>query len=185
VRSRHYYFDLDAIREPLVTRARRRPGAAGYRYLPRHAVPRGTGVDDDRGLNRLKVEGRAGHPLGKNPGDVWRLPTASYRGAHFATFPLSLVEKPLLATCPEKVCSVCSAPWRRASVDRKSPQLGRLVATCECGAGMVPGVVLDPFMGAGTVAVAAEKHGRDWVGVELSPLYARLAEARLKELRSA
>ena len=39
--------------------------------------------------------------------------------------------------------------------------------------------VLDPFMGTGTTALAAEKHGRDWLGIELNPEYARIAEERL------
>jgi DNA modification methylase len=43
----------------------------------------------------------------------------------------------------------------------------------------MPGVVLDPFMGAGTVAIAAEMHGRNWVGIELNPTYAALARRRL------
>jgi DNA modification methylase len=44
-------------------------------------------------------------------------------------------------------------------------------------------VVLDPFMGSGTVAVAAERLGRDWVGIELNPAYARLAEERIAKAR--
>lgn len=44
--------------------------------------------------------GLDGHPLGKNPDDVWHLPTASFRGAHHAVFPVALAESPILATCP-------------------------------------------------------------------------------------
>jgi site-specific DNA-methyltransferase (adenine-specific) len=185
VRSPRYFFDLDAIRQPITTKAKKRPGAAGYRYLPDDVIPPDIGFDDDRGLNRLKAEGRAGHPLGKNPGDVWQLPTAAYRGAHFATFPVSLAERPLLATCPERVCVTCGTPWRRVPVDRtqEAPTLGNLEAACDCGGDAVPGVVLDPFMGAGTVALAAELHGRDWVGIELNPVYAELARRRLADWR--
>lgn len=187
VRSQRYFFDLDAIRQPITTQATKRPGAAGYRYLPDHVMPPDTGFDDDGGLNQLKVEGRAGHPLGKNPGDVWQLPTAGYRGAHFATFPLSLITPPLLATCPEKVCTRCGIPWQREAVNRRHavPILGRLRPGCKCGVGTVPGIVLDPFMGAGTVAVAAERHGRNWVGIELNPKYAALAERRIHDHRTA
>src|SRR5882672_173480 len=81
-------------------------------------MPTGGTVDDNRGLNGLKAEGRVGHPLGKNPGDVWTLATAGYRGAHFATFPLGLIERPLLSTCPEKVCAGCGVPWVREPVER-------------------------------------------------------------------
>lgn len=186
VRSTRYFFDLDAIRRPLVTKAKKRTTATNYRYLPDDAIPPDIGFDDDRGLNRLKVEGRAGHPLGKNLGDVWQLPTAGYRGAHFATFPVSLIEPPLLATCPEKVCVQCGVPWQREPVDRDQnvPVLGKLQPDCDCGADIAPGVVLDPFCGSGTVGLAAEKHGRDWVGIELNPVYAALAHRRLSDWRA-
>jgi DNA modification methylase len=185
VRSDRYHFDLDAIRRPLLTQARPRPSAAAYRYLPESSIPAGSSVDDDRGLSRLKAEGRAGHPLGANPGDVWSIPTAAYRGAHFATFPTSLIEKPLLATCPVSACETCGAPWQRAAVDRSvpSPTLGRLSPSCRCGSRAVPGVVLDPFIGAGTTAIAAETHGRAWIGIELNPTFATLAERRLDDWR--
>ena len=50
----------------------------------------------------------------------------------------------------------------------------------------VPGdVVLDPFMGSGSTAMAALRTGRHYVGYELSAEYCALAERRLKELRSA
>ena len=50
--------------------------------------------------------------------------------------------------------------------------------------GTSPGdLLLDPFGGAGTLALASERHGRDWVLVELSEEYASLAEARLREDR--
>jgi len=187
VLSRHYHFDLDAVREPHVTPMQpKRPKSLGYQYLPKHAVPEGGLVDLNRGLGALKASGLVGHPLGKNPGDVWHLPTAAYHGSHFATFPVGLVEKPLLAACPEKVCAACGTPWKRRPADRSTRpvRLGRLVPRCECRAGAEPGVVLDPFMGAGTTALAAEMHGRRWVGIELNPVYAELAKQRLADWRT-
>lgn len=41
------------------------------------------------------------------------------------------------------------------------------------------GVVLDPFMGAGTVALVATRHGRDYVGIELNPEYVILSQKRI------
>lgn len=41
-------------------------------------------------------------------------------------------------------------------------------------------LVLDPFMGSGTTAVAARKHGRDFVGIEISEEYCMIADGRLK-----
>jgi site-specific DNA-methyltransferase (adenine-specific) len=45
-------------------------------------------------------------------------------------------------------------------------------------------VVLDPFMGSGSTAIAAVQTGRHYVGYELSAEYCALAEKRLRETRS-
>ena len=192
-RQPDYFFDLDAIREPLASEASQPKHRRIMRshYPPRTAVPSlggGTAprVDLNQGLAAMKADGREGHPLGKNPGDVWTLATASYRGAHFATFPLELVRRPLLAACPERACAACGAAWRHAEqvIDGRALALGPLRPTCNCRAGWQPGVVLDPFMGAGTVALAAEQLARDWVGIELNPDYAALANQRLADWRA-
>ena len=44
-------------------------------------------------------------------------------------------------------------------------------------------VVLDPFMGSGSTAIAASQTGRHYVGYELSTEYCALAEQRLAEQR--
>jgi DNA modification methylase len=45
------------------------------------------------------------------------------------------------------------------------------------------GIVLDPFMGAGTTALVARSHNRNYIGFELNPEYIAIAEKRLnKEL---
>jgi hypothetical protein len=50
---------------------------------------------------------------------------------------------------------------------------------CGCRAPFVPGIVLDPFLGSGTVGVAARRLGRDWLGIELNRDYVLLAARRL------
>ncbi len=42
-------------------------------------------------------------------------------------------------------------------------------------------LVLDPFCGCATACVSAESLGRQWLGIDLSPLAARLVESRLRE----
>ncbi len=45
------------------------------------------------------------------------------------------------------------------------------------------GIVLDPFMGSGTTAVVAKGLGRNYIGIELNPQYARMARRRIATAR--
>lgn len=180
-----YYFDLDSIREPHSSRPPKPkpniPSPSGSKPKP---VWLGPNSDGDGGLARIKAAGRIGHPLGKNPGDVWSLAVSSYRGAHFATYPVKLAERMILAGTPEVRCSVCRTAYRRP-VRRLGAVATRLAlrAMCDCDASSEPGLVLDPFMGSGTTAIAAERLDRDWLGIELNPNYVALADERIQDER--
>jgi DNA modification methylase len=52
--------------------------------------------------------------------------------------------------------------------------------SCRCDAGTKGGTVLDPFGGAGTTGLVADRLGRNAVLIELNPEYAALAERRIK-----
>lgn len=53
---------------------------------------------------------------------------------------------------------------------------------CRClGAGRVPATVLDPFAGAFTTALAADRLGRHAIGIELSERYCKQARERLQD----
>jgi 16S rRNA G966 N2-methylase RsmD len=53
--------------------------------------------------------------------------------------------------------------------------------SCACpAADPIPCTVLDPFGGAGTVALEADRLGRDAILVELNPTYAKMAEDRIR-----
>ncbi|MFZ5974811.1 MAG: DNA-methyltransferase [Bacillota bacterium] len=41
-------------------------------------------------------------------------------------------------------------------------------------------IVLDPFMGSGTTAVAARNQGRDYIGIDISQEYCEMAKKRLR-----
>ncbi len=43
------------------------------------------------------------------------------------------------------------------------------------------GIVLDPFMGAGTTALVAQSLGRNWIGIELNPEYIKIIKRRLAQ----
>ncbi len=189
VRADRYFFDLDAIRAPHTSKPPKRQRPRLIRT--KRAQWLGPNTDDATGLARMKASGRVGHPLGKNPGDVWRIPASNYRGSHHATFPVALAELAIRAGCPERRCTVCRAPYRRP-VHRQIVQgigetavRGALTPQCDCDANTEPGIVLDPFFGAGTTALGAIENRRDWLGIELSPHFAREARDRISSYQAA
>jgi DNA modification methylase len=89
-KSRRYYYDVDAIREPCGQEGRRK-------RLPPWSAPR-YGARGNSPLDQRT--GPAMHPKGRNKRTVWTIPVRGYRGAHTATFPEKLVEPCILASCP-------------------------------------------------------------------------------------
>jgi site-specific DNA-methyltransferase (adenine-specific) len=178
VRRADYWYDLDAIRIPLKTPHKR----GSEKVTP--AAARSELAGTRGGLVRMATSGWNGHPLGRNPGDVWHLPTGRRRGAHFATFPEALVRRPILATAPLHVCRQCGRPWRRS---RRSVQFlagvpqPRPLVPCGCEAPTRPGLVLDPFSGSGTTLAVAVELRRDFLGIELNQGYAQQARERALE----
>ncbi|WP_035750176.1 DNA-methyltransferase [Arthrobacter sp. 35W] len=174
-----YFFDLDNIRVPHVSK----PGAPPGRRSRRPAAEpwRGPNADSTTGLATMKARGMVGHPLGKNPGDVWTISTSAGKGSHHATFPEPLASRCIQAGTPETRCITCRKPHTRA-IRRLGETATRLALAPTCGHrdGTEPGIVLDPFMGSGTTAVVAERLHRQWIGVEINPDFAREAVARIE-----
>jgi len=54
-----------------------------------------------------------------------------------------------------------------------------LIRTCIKAGCPKGGVVLDPFLGSGTTAVACKSLGRRYIGIEISPKYCEIAKARV------
>ena len=162
-KSQSYYFDNEAIAEPLA--------ASSVARLAQPTLAQQTGSDrvpgktngnmkavgpcfggnkygnDDREESRTKsgnewVQNETGR---RNKRSVWTVNTKPYKGAHFATFPTNLITPCILAGAP------------------------------------AGGVVLDPFMGSGTTAAVAIANGREYLGCELNPAYKELQDARIKE----
>jgi len=55
-----------------------------------------------------------------------------------------------------------------------------LIEPCILAGSPRGGVVLDPFFGAGTTGLVAQRHGRKWIGCELNPEYAAIAQTRIE-----
>ena len=162
-KSPRYYFDAEAIAEPLADSSIARltqptlNAQAGSNRVPgktngnmKAVGPRFGGNkygDDDSEQSRTKSGNEwTGASNGKrNRRTVWTVTTKPFKGAHFATFPPDLIEPCVLAGSP------------------------------------VGGVVLDPFGGAGTTGLVATQNGRDAVLCEINPDYLNMARLRIDE----
>jgi len=78
------------------------------------------------------------------------------------------------------VWTVCTKPYSGAHFAVMPPDLVKPCILAGCPEG---GVVLDPFMGSGTVAAVAQDAGRRAIGIELNPEYCNLIAKRFKQRR--
>lgn len=159
-KSRQYYYDADAIREPFAESTLREI-AEGYEGEATKDYA-AAGVQNPSEIKKRIVDKQRGHGRrhagfndrwdamtkkeqqvrGANKRTVWTIATRPSPEAHFATFPTALVEPCILA-------------------------------------GSRPGdVVIDPFFGTGTSGVVALGLGRSCVGIDLNQEYVDIAKRR-------
>lgn len=169
-KSRKYYFDHHAIKEPVAESSLKRLSQnidsqeGSHRAVgkngPMKAVCSRSSRDNFKrsGSKRCTVipnqtvgthrEDRVDSEydlLTRNKRSVWQVSTKPYKGAHFATFPIDLIEP------------------------------------CVLAGSRVNDIVFDPFMGSGTTAAAALKHSRHYLGCELNKEYEQLQQERLQQ----
>lgn len=77
---------------------------------------------------------------------------------------------------PRSVWSINTQPYAEAHFATMASDLAEKCIKAGCPAG---GTVLDPFGGAGTTGLVADRLGRDAVLIELNPAYATMASNRL------
>jgi len=75
------------------------------------------------------------------------------------------------------VWTVTTKPYKGAHFATFPPDLITPCILAGCPEG---GTVLDPFFGAGTTGLVAQRHGRKWIGCELNPEYAAIAQTRIE-----
>jgi DNA modification methylase len=161
-KSKTYYADMDAVREPLAESSVARLEQAGLEQQAGSA--RANGGAKTNGT--MKAVARAGRTpanpeahealesrawawenrvaaAGANLRNVWTIATTPFSGDHPAVMPRALAQRCILIGTPPG------------------------------------GIVLDPFMGSGTVAEVALGSGRNYVGYELNPEYHKVIATRL------
>ena len=75
--------------------------------------------------------------------------------------------------------------WRiHQETDNAHPAPFPLKLVKRCVASVPPsvGTILDPFIGSGTTAIAAQAHNRRWIGIEKSAKYCEYAKQRLSQI---
>lgn len=77
------------------------------------------------------------------------------------------------------VWTVSTVPFKEAHFATYPEKLVQPCIMAGCPEG---GIVLDPFMGSGTTGLVAKKLGRNYIGFELNPDYAKMAERRINSI---
>jgi len=231
VKSRKYYFDLDAVRE--------RPLSEGYRpfnrrirdakklnqmgldgamiqahateeeignYQPGERSHFGTGGDIQKhmeeaarkmsevpgqttqDIHRNRLEGKSDWPEWNNLQEKSTYKDIGSQGQavslkeRMATRRLdegyehdSCLNNPL-GKNPGDIFNINPKPFIEAHFATFPLELPEKIIRCACPPG---GVVFDPFMGAGTVALAALNLNRKWLGIEINPDYVDIIRKRL------
>jgi DNA modification methylase len=191
-KSPRYYFDTEAISESSI----------GAHSHGKNATSVPNRNDQKSDLNR--VWGRST----RNKRSVWEIATAPFSEAHFATFPPDLIEPCIKAGSSEKgCCSKCGSPWQR-QVEIKQVKLSGVMGrtnnpgdhnwagvtdrtrkevttldwkpSCACNTPIASCTVLDPFAGAGTTGLVADRLQRHAVLIELNPQYASMSANRIE-----
>lgn len=99
-KSRKYYYDVDAIREPHVTFSKQSRMRGGRNhFFKQGSTPEQGKNGGNNNLHNARWD-QAFHPGGRNKRTVWSVPLSKFREAHFAVFPESLVETCVLAGSP-------------------------------------------------------------------------------------
>jgi DNA modification methylase len=192
-KSPRYFYDQEAILEPASpnTHARiaqdveaqigsARASGGGKKNGPMKAVARGKSRVGEFGVknNPSFAESVCLRVPDRNKRSVWTIATQPFKEAHFATFPPALVEPCLLAGASRiGCCKACGAPWVRKPTWTRPDYVG---PTCRHGrATPVPCTVLDPFFGAGTTGLVADRLQFDCIGIELKHLNVEIAYERI------
>lgn len=167
-KSERYCFDADAIAEPASWDAANTKTPDGWdngdgahgsihrsgREKGRHVRSAGPNAMRGQGSNRTGESGKANRE-GRDMSDVGRGATRNKRS----------------------VWTMATKPFSEAHFATFPPELPETCIKAGCPPG---GTVLDPFFGAGTTGLVADRLQRNCIGIELNPAYAEIARKRIQ-----
>lgn len=149
-KSARYYYDAAAIAEPAVYSDARMVDGFGARWYGKHK-------GDPQSAEFRKQDGTGNRR------------TTGFNERYART-------EPLATRNARTVWTVATSPYSGAHFATMPPEL---VERCVKAGSAIGDTILDPFGGAGTTALVADRLGRDAILCELNPTYAELAEQRV------
>lgn len=208
-KSKDYYYDNEAIKEPLSesSKIRYKSGWNGNNKRDWPKKNQQNNFDKYMGSEKAKQAEKG------NRRSIWFVKTKPFKESHFAIFPPNLIIPIIKAGVPKKVCSQCGIPYERKVIfkeknrdklnckdkndrgvtittaglkdlskyGKKEIQEIQEIKICDCNNDNYDkGIVLDPFFGSGTTGMTAKENNVYYVGIEKNPEYIELAEKRIK-----
>lgn len=185
-KSAKYFYDIDAIREPVTasTIARLSQDIAGQHGSERvpgktngtmKAVARGVGFGhgtdaDERGSGRVTTRDSFKREDSKRAVAIPGQAVGTHRPDRAEATPDGFRNK-------RSVWTMATHSFTEAHFATFPPELPTNCILAGCPPG---GTVLDPFFGAGTTGLVADRLQRDCIGIELNPAYAEIARKRIQ-----
>jgi DNA modification methylase len=165
-KSERYWFDADAIKEASVTDDPRRP------YTSDGAWQMDGRPAEQRHGGKPRTAGNKSH---KYVTAYDASPTEEHRTKAGL---MAVADVPWSKRNRRSVWTVASEPYAEAHFATFPPALIEPCVLAGCPKG---GAVLDPFGGAGTTGLVADRLGRDAMLLELNPEYAAMARRRIAD----
>lgn len=184
-----YYYDAAAIAEPVAQSSQDRA------HLGKRPISARQQAMQDQGMHGKSDTLRVYDRETRNARSVWTIAPTGIADEHYAPMPEELARRCILASTTTQACESCGAAWERqyeatGHVNERKPAhtpnnsatktsstgwkpttraTDRFAPGCGCAVntGGAASVVLDPFMGSGTVGRVAEKLQRHAIGIDL------------------
>ena len=157
-KNERYFYDQEAIREPFVGKALTDLDGGPQRNRD------GSNANNGRDYNANRASYKPGSASNMNGGEHVKKSDAG--------LPVNLAGRN-----KRSVWEIATTPYGEAHFATFPPALIEPCILAGCPKG---GTVLDPFLGAGTTALVADRLGRNCIGIELNPDYADMAKRRIE-----
>lgn len=160
-KSARYFYDAEAVREP-----------AAESSLERWAQD----IDSQKGSERAHAGGKTNGTM-KAVGGKQRGHGRRHDGFNDRWAAMSKAEQQANGRNCRNVWTIATKPFSEAHFATFPPELAERCIKAGCPNG---GTVLDPFGGAGTTGLVADRLQRNAILIELNPEYASIAERRIR-----